>query len=129
MTCDICYNEDNSIQKRCCLNICFPCYFRVSGKCYVCNRDELNEIMSCDLCDKEITLYNIYFCNIGLYKPDHYISFCRECGIVDEANCLNQYCSDKCEFEDYRNYLLSEFFQIKKDNPSFSIKKCLEKLE
>ncbi len=43
MNCDICYHEDESTEKKCCLNICIPCEFRVSGKCYVCNRDELNE--------------------------------------------------------------------------------------
>ena len=128
MNCDICYHKDESTEKKCCLNICFPCEFRVSGRCYICNRDELNETMLCDLCDKEITLYNTYFCNMGLKKPNHNIIFCRQCGIVEDKYLI-QFCSDKCEFEDYHHYLLSEFFQIRLQNPSFSIKKCLEKLE
>ena len=128
MYCDICYQPDDSIEKKCCLNICFPCDYRVSGQCYVCHREELNKRVLCDLCDKEITLYNTFFCNRGLKKPNHNILFCRDCGIVDDPYLVS-FCCDECEFEDYHYYLLSDFFEIKKNNPTLSIKKCLEELE
>ena len=128
MNCDICYQPDESITKKCCLNICFPCDWRVTGQCYVCDREYLNDIVFCDICQKEITLFNTFFCNRGMVKPNHNVLFCRECGIVDERYLVS-FCSDECDMEDYHYYQLSTFFEIQNDNPNLSIKKCLEQLE
>ena len=128
MNCDICYQQEDSIEKKCCLNICFPCDYRVSGRCYVCDREELNEIVFCDVCEKQLTSYNSFFCNRDMIRPHHNIMFCRECGIVDERYLIS-FCSDECEREDYHQYVLNTFVEIKKNNPTLSIKKCLEQLE
>ena len=94
----------------------------MSGKCYICDREELNQLIPCDLCQKDITLYNSFFCDVGLKNPHHNIVFCRQCGIVDETS-LVYYCSEICQFKDL---IQEEFNEYQRKYPDRSVKNSLK---
>ena len=98
------------LAKKWCLNLYD---YRVSGKCYICDREELNQLIPCDLCQKDITLYNTLFCDRGLNQTQHTTLFCQECGIVQQHS-LVYYCSAKCQFQDSLPEELAEYLKTKK---------------
>ena len=90
--CDICgeTNKQDFFGNKCCgITSCINCSIRVGGQCYVCDKDELNSPMVCDMCGKDGTQLTLMYCN----NPtcDNFI--CETCNKFPDNNAPFRTCS------------------------------------
>ena len=52
------------IQNACCgIKVCLPCDARVFGRCYIHEREEINERIYCEECEIQGTMMTIHWCD------------------------------------------------------------------
>ena len=62
--CDICFEEETGQPaKECCgLKVCILCDVRTMSLCSVCEKDELNEEIQCDVCGAVGNMFTVTMC-------------------------------------------------------------------
>ena len=63
MPCSICFKH-KKLQKYCCSEVCNKCFLKLKGLCPVCERDKINEKVSCEKCLEKFTMVDINNCSI-----------------------------------------------------------------
>ena len=61
-TCDVCSSKRKIYNSCCGVSVCFPCDFRHTGLCSVCDRDELDKPVDCDVCGTVGNQLAILYC-------------------------------------------------------------------
>ena len=98
--CAICGNTDERWNSCCNISVCFPCDFKLSGRCCVCERAELNELIDCDCCSKIVTVMTITLC------PGCDEMLCCDCLEINDGcivcckkdDCLDDWCTESGGF-------------------------------
>ena len=102
--CDLCGNDKDSNFNKCCgINVCFPCDAKLYGKCCICDRIELNQMIGCETCGKECTNMLIAYCP---YCDKMVCSTCLHINesplnVCNKNECINAFMKDYSDDSDF----------------------------
>ena len=106
-TCNICSEViEKAPHKICCgIKYCFPCSLKTWFKCHVCEKDDLNKHVQCDMCGKVGNFFTTSMCHEIHGNCEMWV--CSECDKAkDDTATAFMFCS-------YKHYteMLKEVFR------------------
>ena len=88
VTCDICAKERTVPAQSCCgVTLCLPCEVYFLSLCPVCDKDQLNEEVFCDICYQGGNIMTIRECSQGNFDDNNGcdMQVCQQCSKQDTA--------------------------------------------
>ena len=100
--CDICTKSNKTMIGNCCgLKWCDSCAWKACGLCFICQREELNGLLYCKKCNKEVNLLQSNQCRGCEWF------YCSDCYNIIYFDCGSSICRRK-NFESYKYYMMQD---------------------